>query len=614
MQKSIIENALSMMRRYKFCLFPAVWSDNAHKGLCKWGSESSSNPDKIKAWGSMHPDSAYFCVNLRASGYTVVDVDLKNGKNGLSTLEDLALLHGTIPDTLTAQTPNDGIHYFLNGIDARFGANRLGTGVDIPVMVPLPNQIVTGKGLYKVISDTPIAQLPTWITELAGKPTRIEVEDREPLIDLDQPHNIQSAIDFLRDAEPAIEGAGGNDHTYRVCCRVRDIGVSKSVCLDLLSRYFNKACIPPWSNSELKRLVKNAYTYAKSTPGEMDATQDFDPVTPDNLIQFLPYHSLTDKLINPKWIVKNYFEQDTLNLLYGDSGAYKSFMAMDIGLHIASGKNWLDQTTIHGSVFYLAGEGHGGIRRRLMAWKQTHMKNNRKLPFYVSPFAIQLDQAQNIKLLIESVKAIDPDPVLIIIDTLATSFGSGDENSTKDMNKFILYCQKLRERLSGCSIMVVHHTGHKNKERPRGAYALMGGVDAYYNVERPEGTFTTCLRSAGKMKDGLPQPDTWFKAKRVVLGVDEDLEDVTSLYLKYMPKYNEPVKIKKLRKNEGLVYELTKDNTSLEKVKDAFKARKKEEGKAYHRNYFYAAVKGLVAKELITVDGDEVIILESAKT
>jgi len=40
------------------------------------------------------------------------------------------------------------------------------------------------------------------------------------------------------------------------------------------------------------------------------------------------------------WSIRDYLEPDTLCVLYGDSEAYKSFLAVDMACHIATGKDW----------------------------------------------------------------------------------------------------------------------------------------------------------------------------------------------------------------------------------------------------------------------------------
>jgi hypothetical protein len=95
-------------------------------------------------------------------------------------------------------------------------------------------------------------------------------------------------------------------------------------------------------------------------------------------------------------------------------------------------------------------------------------------------------------------------PAIVVIDTLARCFGGGDENSTQDMGMFVRGCDALRERW-GCTVLVVHHSGHADKKRARGAIALKAALDAEYRLNRTEGG--GLLLTATKMKDAdLPSP------------------------------------------------------------------------------------------------------------
>ena len=51
-----LESALEFLTKYpNVHLFPAIWKDGRHIGLCKWGSESSNDPNKVRAWADIHP-------------------------------------------------------------------------------------------------------------------------------------------------------------------------------------------------------------------------------------------------------------------------------------------------------------------------------------------------------------------------------------------------------------------------------------------------------------------------------------------------------------------------------------------------------------------------------
>lgn len=85
-----------------------------------------------------------------------------------------------------------------------------------------------------------------------------------------------------------------------------------------------------------------------------------------------------------KWRIKDFLEENTTGLFFGDPGAYKSFIALDMAFHVAAGKDWHGYAVQQGTVIYIAGEGHGGLARRFAAWQQHHGIDLATLPLYAS--------------------------------------------------------------------------------------------------------------------------------------------------------------------------------------------------------------------------------------
>jgi RecA-family ATPase len=69
-------------------------------------------------------------------------------------------------------------------------------------------------------------------------------------------------------------------------------------------------------------------------------------------------------------------------------------------------------------------------------------------------------------------------PSLLILDTLSRYFGEGDdENSAKDMKRFIGATGKLLSKYPNLHIMIVHHSGKDQERGMRGSSALQGAAD-----------------------------------------------------------------------------------------------------------------------------------------
>lgn len=208
------------------------------------------------------------------------------------------------------------------------------------------------------------------------------------------------------------------------------------------------------------------------------------------------------------WLIQDVIEADTLALIFGDPGTYKSFLAVDFACCVASGKDFNGKPVKRGPVFYIAGEGKNGIARRFKAWSVRHQIPMDKLNLFLSTSPVGIgDEGAPEKVLAEIKRAIGHNsaPTLIVVDTLARNFGAGDENSTQDMTRFIAGCDKIRAQHQS-SILLIHHCGIADKTRSRGNQSLKGALDAEYRLEKDEATGHIRFE-ATKMKDAeIPEP------------------------------------------------------------------------------------------------------------
>ncbi|MFZ5762269.1 MAG: AAA family ATPase [Thermodesulfobacteriota bacterium] len=430
----------------------------------------------------------------------------------------------------------------------------------------------------------------------------------KPACDLDLEHNVARATRYLlEEAEEAIEGASGDAATYRVACRVRDFGVSQGKALDLMLEHWNPAkAAPPWHPDDLARKVANAYRYAqdktgRSTPDAMfpDSPGDAPEASPTaTKRRFRSAAALCQNVKPPRWIIKRYIEEETTTVWFGDQANFKSFVALDLGVAIASGQQWAGEKTIQGPTAILCGEGHGGVARRIRAACIKRDLDPAVLPLFVSESAEDLGNPSNVAQIIADLKALTGGKLaLLVIDTLASQFGQGDENSTRDMNLFLANVTKIRKSLS-CSALIIHHSGHNSKERGRGSSALDRGVDSYSRVERRG--MQVVLRSPGKMKDGEPFRDQWFLAHVVQVGLDEDLNPVTSLAIHHTPEVVESPAAK-LGENQQFIVGIAKQGATEDAIKAAFQEWK---GEGYKRQVFHKALKQLKDDGLLTQKPD----------
>ena len=322
------------------------------------------------------------------------------------------------------------------------------------------------------------------------------------------------------------------------------------------------------------------------------------------------------ELTEIKWVVDDYIEADSLAQVFGDPGGGKSFVAIDLACCVATGKPWHGHDVKQGSVFYIAGEGHNGLARRLKAWQIGNGTSLAGVPLYKSHRAAQLYDATEAAVVAESIKQLSAEanciPSMIVIDTLARNHG-GDENSTQDMNAFIQHLDVYLRQPWKCCVMVVHHSGVADKDRSRGSTALKGALDAEYKCQLDSGTKTIAFESK-KMKDAeMPSPKN-FQITQVDLPINnKNGMPVRGAYLTAVDISGLVSQVQKktyLSPNQKQVMECLVmlevslfQNHQLRPVGyDEWRDSAKEHG--VKNNRFWEVVKSMISKDLVVeVDG-----------
>ncbi len=295
---------------------------------------------------------------------------------------------------------------------------------------------------------------------------------------------------------------------------------------------------PPAQGKDLADWVAAGLTVAQLEAAELDAFGVSEMLPQSNHIstgfQFFDVADLITDIKPIKWLVRRFFEEDSLALIYGPPGGGKSFFAVDIAASIATGTSWFSNPVKRGPVFYIAGEGHNGLARRFKAWETGRGVTIPRGSLYKSGGAMQALDEDSVRevseMIADTVAATGEMPSAIMIDTLARNFGAGDENSTEDMSTFIQHVDKWLRRRFNCCVLTVHHSGH-NMERARGSSALKAAVDAECEITKDD-SGAIKIRFT-KMKDAEIPEDVMLRLKSVELpGVfDEDGEPVTSAIL-----------------------------------------------------------------------------------
>ncbi len=273
------------------------------------------------------------------------------------------------------------------------------------------------------------------------------------------------------------------------------------------------------------------------------------------------FSSISEIISKPRttnWLIKDYLEMNSTALLFGESGAGKSFVVLDMALSIATGKDWHNHPVKQGAVFYVAGEGQGGIAKRCLAWSKHHDTLLNDIPFFVSHQAINLPDSENMINLMAEIEDSQQKPALIVFDTLARCL-NGDENSASDTSAFIQALDTIRT-VYGCCVLVVHHSGKDESKGARGSSALKAAMDTELGLTKMGDLKRLQVT---KQKDHEPPADKVFSLESAATPwLDDDSEIIYSAVMTLSDHTpNQKSKVR-LTNNDELILESLK--TALE--------------------------------------------------
>ena len=226
--------------------------------------------------------------------------------------------------------------------------------------------------------------------------------------------------------------------------------------------------------------------------------------------------------------------EDSLAILYGASGRWKSFVALAWALCIGTGRDWLGRSVTEGDVLYIAAEGGRGVGKRITAWKRLHGITG-ATRVHVLTVAVQLLDDEQVQRLIRSIRQLVGKPVLIVIDTLSRSMAGGDENAAKDGSRAVAAADAIRAAFPGCAVLLVAHPGKNEQLGVRGWSGYFAAADTVMRISSEEtkprlDIGQTITLSSEKPKDSEPFHDIHLTTVKETWATAEG-ETVTSLVI-----------------------------------------------------------------------------------
>jgi hypothetical protein len=224
----------------------------------------------------------------------------------------------------------------------------------------------------------------------------------------------------------------------------------------------------------------------------------------------------------PEPLVSGLLFYETTSMIVGAPKTGKTFLAIDLAGAVMTGRDWQGARSFPKSkrVFYLAGEGRRGVVRRFTAWANHHAtmlgttgpellaEITRNL--VMLPGGLELQKDDDRKAILDIIGEFGPD--LVLVDTLARHFQGGEENSSRDVGKYVQAVEAIAQE-TGAHVSSVHHLGKNPTNGARGSSALLGAVDTELTVSGDTQKGLTVKVTAQKDEEAAPL--WWVRFEKV---------------------------------------------------------------------------------------------------
>lgn len=547
-------------------VFPIIAGTKDPATLHGW-KDASSDPAQIAAWEQEFP-GCNWAVAMGSSGLFGFDID----PNGIKEWEDKVAadpaLKAAVDRAFKVRSPKGGYHVYFKG-EGPTTASRIGAGIDTRggirqddgsiksggyLLLP-GSRTVAGPGRvdgeYSVIGNGEIFDMPEHVAAVVPERKKGETHGLEKPLQPDNPRNIQWCRDliesYVSNGRVSVQGKGGNNLAFQVVASILDKGISPATGFDLLWEHWNPHCQPPWDDWELEQLVRNAAEYGEETSGAK-GFQTNEAAFADRLEQFkdwtpsdgglekvaerprghvLPLHDYADSVGDPSWLIPGFLPAQGTAMLYGASGSYKSFVALDMALCLAYGVpgQW-GAPPVKNDVLFIAGEGPvATAKKRWPAWREwreIEFSNDHR--FFILdrvPAFTDTERWEGIK---ADLAHLNVKPALVVVDTMARLLTGMDENSAKDVTMVTDFMEGIARHYE-CLALAIHHTGKDEKKGARGSSAFQANMDTLLSTTKKHGGMELRVK---KHKDA-DAPDEPFFLKLKEVGASIVLERTETL-------------------------------------------------------------------------------------
>lgn len=545
-QESNLQAALTLASQ-GFAIFPADSKTKRPVRGFLWKDQASSDPRAVRRWWKQWPDAMPALPTGKRNGFTVVDIDQRDGKDGAATYRAL----GLDPDkaALIVQTAGGGRHLYFDhaeGVTISQGGDDH-PGLDVrgesgyviaPGAVSATGRYTIVKGDLEAASLTGLGSIPKAVRKILDKPKTKAAEPTGP-IDLAE---LKTALFTIPNDSSygewatvlmGLHHATGGSQEGLDLARAWSSGYPNYSRAEVSEKWISFGKHPDRDNItaatifDLARKHGRAAITADDFDDDPEDSEDDSPALDAAGLSFL---SPSDCAALPpaEYIVKGLIAPGQVGCIFGEPGAGKSVVAPRLAYAVAQGDTIFDLRTRQGGVFYVACEDESGMAGRVTALHSTLGEADgfrlvRGCADLFSLGQVKGKGSPHFQALRRAVKA--EKPRLVVIDTLAMAMPGLEENDAAGMTRVVSIGRALARY--GAAVIFIHHGTKAEGSTPRGHSVFNGALDFSIQI-KPVDQSGIARGVIRKNRNGPPDLDIAFRIASREVGHDTDGEPVTA--------------------------------------------------------------------------------------
>ena len=471
-----------------------VNEDGSHNYNFKWSDIRITTPELVNTYWYGTVDRRVAVLHPTIG---VIDVDIKNGKNGFEVLKNAGY---ELPDTYNYETKSGGRHYVV-----RFPAGSTKfvpvEGVDVQVA----NGIFVWYG--DVLSNDELANIadaPAWAVKSEEVKKTVKADPIAWMNSLpqgDYANEVQRILAWDSLQYPNINHEGIIKGQYALLSEAAKgaIGVPQAL-MELKSRFlFGEYDTPEyeqeWNNGlkglvfekaeELDAIIEDNTDEAKREADIAKRVWDIENsraaqrrVREKNYSGTVAWEWEALESIKMEYTVQDLLYKDSQNGLVGRSQLGKTHLLVSLMSHMALGLPWFNNIQVKQQrVLFIAGEGKGGIVQRFRDWTKAYGYTMDDIkPFIKIVTDVDLSLEVSLEQLQDVANAFQPD--VIILDTLSATTSMENENDATDMAEALANGRAI---YPDSIVLWVHHpseaTRFQKDPKPRGSSVFKSNLD-----------------------------------------------------------------------------------------------------------------------------------------